>query len=72
MRFEIGSKVKWKETSTFRLGFALSDQGKVAGVKHVPGEEGETHLDVEFDNGDTVHDLPDFWIEPVDAPALAS
>jgi hypothetical protein len=68
MRFEIGSRVKWKETCKFRLGFSLSDHGNVVGVKHSPADE--THLDVEFDNGDVVHGLVEDWIETVQAPAI--
>jgi hypothetical protein len=69
MRFEIGSRVKWKEKSKIRLGFAPSDHGRVVGVKHLP--TAETHLDVEFDNGDVVHGLVEDWIETVEAPEAA-
>jgi hypothetical protein len=65
MRFEIGSRVKWKESRKIRLGFALSDHGKVVGVQNFLAEDGDAHFDIEFDNGDVVHGIAGDWIEKI-------
>ena len=65
MRFEIGARVKWKETCKIRLGFTLSDHGNVVRVQHLGANQGEPNIDVECDNGDVVHGIAEHWIEKV-------
>ena len=48
-----------------RLGFTLSDHGNVVRVQHLGANQGEPHIDVEFDNGDVVHGIAEHWIEKV-------
>jgi hypothetical protein len=67
MTFEIGSWVKWKDVCPIRLGHKLSDIGQVVGVHGLPAQGAE--IDVEFDNGDVVHNATGDWFEPASPPA---
>ena len=64
MKFDLGSRVKWKEACPIRLGYEASDMGKVVGMHEHP-EPAE--IDVEFDNGDVVHRAAGHWFQAVEA-----
>ncbi len=67
MRFELGSWVKWKNTSPMRLGYTVGDVGKVVSVHNYPAQNFE--IDVAFGDGDVLHGATVDWFEPVEAPA---
>ena len=75
MKFDIGSRVKWKKACPIRLGYKTSDIGKVVGMYE---DQEPAEIDVEFDNGDVVHRAAGHWFEAAgtaskedaDAPSL--
>jgi hypothetical protein len=66
MTCEVGSWVKWAEATPTRLGYKLSDIGKVVGVRDCPSTGRQ--IDVQFEDGDIVRGAFERWFEP--APAL--
>jgi hypothetical protein len=66
MRFELGSQVKWKNASQIRLGYAVSDIGKVVGIHKYAAQDLE--IDVQFGDGDILHGAVGEWFEPVADP----
>lgn len=66
MAFELGSWVKWKHESRFRLGCGALDVGQVIGVHKFSPRECE--IDVEFGDGDVLHGAAGDWFEPAEAP----
>jgi hypothetical protein len=64
MRFELGSRVKWKKATPIRLGYTPRDIGRVVGIHHDTTEELE--LDVEFGDGEVLHGAMGDWFEPVE------
>jgi hypothetical protein len=68
MTCEVGSLVKWNEATPTRLGYKLSDIGKVVGVRDCPSSGRE--IDVEFGDGDVVRGAFERWFEP--APRKAA
>jgi len=67
MVFQVGSWVKFKSVAPIRLGYALSDIGKVIGV--YDGSEADHEIDVEFGDGQVVHGAAGEWFEPAGQPA---
>jgi len=66
MRFELGSMVKWKNSSQMRLGYAASELGKVVGVHDYPAQSCE--IDVAFGDGDVLRGAAGDWFELAEAP----
>lgn len=70
MRFELGSQVKWKHASQIRLGYNLSDIGKVVGVHESAARDFE--IDVEFSDGDVLRRATGNWFEAVEPSSMAA
>ncbi len=64
MRFEMGSRVKWKDACPIRLGYMPSDIGQVVALSDDPTGSGE--IDIAFENGDVVHGAFAHWFEPAE------
>jgi hypothetical protein len=62
--FELGRLVRWKNSSPLRLGYALSDVGKVVGV-HACAAQG-CEIDVAFGDGEVLHGAAGEWFEPAE------
>jgi len=62
MGFEVGSWVKWSDACGLRLGYSLSDVGRVVGVHDDPQQDGE--IDVAFDKGGVLYGAVSHWFEP--------
>ncbi len=68
MTCEVGSLVKWNEATPTRLGYKLSDIGKVVGVRDCPRSGRE--INVEFEDGDVVRGAFERWFEPAPRNAV--
>lgn len=64
MRFELGCLVKWKNASQIRLGYAVSDIGKVVGIHDYPTQSLE--IDVAFSDGEVLRGAAGDWFEPAE------
>ena len=65
MSFEVGSWVKWSDACALKLGYSLSDVGRVVGVYGDPHQDGE--IDVVFDRGGVLYGAVSHWFEPATA-----
>jgi hypothetical protein len=63
MKFEIGSRVKWKDDCPIRLGHQTSDVGQVLALHNCRARHRE--IDIESDYGDVVHRAAEHRFEPV-------
>ncbi len=62
MTCEVGSRVKWAEATPTRLGYKMSDIGKVVGIRDCPSKGRE--IDVQFEDGNVVRGAFERWFEP--------
>jgi hypothetical protein len=69
MLFEVGAKVKWKNSCPIRLGLARSGEGKVVGLHGYPAENGLLQIDVAFDTGEVIHGAEGQSFEQVHIPS---
>ncbi len=70
MTFDIGSLVKWTETSPTRLGYMPSAIGKVVGIHG--GATKAREIDVQFDDGGIVRKAFEWWFEPARVRQIGS